>query len=144
MQRHLCEWTILAENRWPHIGRKLTEAGAVGFLTKEAADEQLVDTIRCAARGELLFSREQVARARRWREEVGKRWESLTGREREVLRLLAQGMDNAAIAGALCITTRTVEFHVTNVLGKLGVPSRSEAIAWVRDHLPDDLWKSTG
>lgn len=55
------------------------------------------------------------------------RWESLTGRKREVLRLLAQGLDNAAIAEALGVKVRTVEQHITGILGKLGVASRLEA-----------------
>ena len=95
------------------------------------------------AQGEVLFGGEQLARAHRWQEQVGARWESLTGREREVLRLLVEGLDNRAIAEGLYITTRTVEQHVTNVLGKLGVASRLEATVWVWDHVPDELWKST-
>ena len=122
----------------------MVAAGAAGFVVKEEAPGTVVEAVRAAARGELLFSREQLTRARRWREEVGERWESLTEREREVLRLLVEGLDNAAIAEALCVTVRTVECHVTSILSKLGVASRLEAAVWVHDHLPDDLWKSTG
>ena len=66
-------------------------------------------------------------------------WESLTERERQVLRLLAKGLDNAAIAEVLCVATKTVEYHVTNILSKLDVASRLEAVVWVRDHWPDGL-----
>ena len=124
--------------------RGMLEAGAAGYLLKEEAPETIVAAVRVAARGEVLFSGEQYARARRWAEEVGERWESLTEREREVLTLVVEGLSNAAIAEALSVTERTVEYHVTNILGKLGVESRLEAAAWVREHLPDDLWKSTG
>jgi len=117
----------------------MVEAGAVGFVTKEEAPERLVEAIRRAARGEVIYDQEQLWRARRWREEVGERWESLTGRERQVLQLLVEGLDNAAIAEALCVTTKTVEYHVTNTLNKLGVASRLEAAVWVRDHWPDGL-----
>jgi DNA-binding NarL/FixJ family response regulator len=122
----------------------MVEVGAAGFVVKEEAPETIVAAVRAAARGEVFFSEEQRARARHWHEEVGARWESLTEREREVLRLLAEGLDNAAIAERLCVTTRTVECHVTNILSKLGVASRLEAVAWIHKHLADDLWKSTG
>jgi DNA-binding NarL/FixJ family response regulator len=113
-------------------------------LVKEEAPETIVEAVRAAARGEVFFSEEQRARARHWHEEVGARWESLTEREREVLRLLAEGLDNAAIAEALCVMPRTVEYHVTNILSKLGVASRLEAVVWVHQHWPEDLWKPTG
>lgn len=45
-----------------------------------------------------------------------------------------------AIAEALCVTEKTVEYHVTNILSKLGAASRLEAAAWVHEHIPDDLW----
>lgn len=57
-----------------------------------------------------------------------------------MLRLLVEGLGNAAIAETLCVTEKTVEYHVTNILSKLGVASRLEAAAWVHDHIPDDLW----
>jgi two-component system response regulator NreC len=118
--------------------------GVAGFLTKEEAPQRLVEAVRRAARGDVLISGEQLARARHWREEVGERWESLTEREREVLRLLTQGLDNVTIADEMRVTVRTVESHVTNILRKLEVSSRLEAATWARDRLPDDLWKSTG
>jgi DNA-binding NarL/FixJ family response regulator len=122
----------------------MVEVGAAGFVVEEEAPETIVAAVRAAARGEVFFSGEQRARARCWREEVSARWESLTEREREVLRLLAEGLDNAAIAETLCVTVRTVECHVTSILSKLGVASRLEAVAWIHKHLTDDLWKSTG
>ena len=122
----------------------MVEAGAAGFVVKEEAPETVVEAVRRASRGEVFFSGEQRARARCWREEVGERWESLTEREREVLRLLAEGLDNAATAEALCVMPRTVEYHVTNILSKLNVASRLEAVVWVHQHWPEDLWKSTG
>lgn len=115
-----------------------------GFIIKSASAERLVDAIRRAARGEILFNGEQLARACRWQERVERKWESLTKREQEVLRLLAQGLDNETIAQVLYIATRTVEFHITNILSKLEVSSRLEAVTWVHDHLPNNLWKSTG
>jgi len=119
---------------------KAVEAGAAGFLTKDESPQKLVEAIRRAACGEVLITGEQLARAHSWRREVGERWESLTEREREVLRLLVKGQSNAAISEELCITVRTVECHVTSILSKLNVTSRQEAIVWVKDHhLMDDL-----
>jgi DNA-binding NarL/FixJ family response regulator len=112
----------------------MIEAGAAGFLSKEEAGEMLVGAVRRAARGEVFFSREQLARAGRWREEVGQKWESLTAREREVLRLVANGRGSKQIAAALGIGEHTVETHVGSLLDKLGVASRTEASAWAWRH----------
>lgn len=122
----------------------MVEAGAAGYLTKDQASAALVEAIRRAARGEVYYSPEQRERASRWQKEVGKWLERLTKREWEVLRLLAEGKDNKAIAQRLGVTTKTVAYHVANVLNKLGVCSRLEAVAWVHENLPDDLVKIPG
>jgi DNA-binding NarL/FixJ family response regulator len=119
---------------------EMMAAGVKGFVTKEEASAKLVDAIRHVYKGESTFSGEQFVRARRWREEVGDRWNRLTERERELLRLLGSGLDNAAIADKLEVTTKTVEYHITNILSKLNVASRLEAVVWVRDHLPEEFW----
>ena len=113
------------------------EAGAAGFVTKEEYPDAVVEAIRRAARGEVLFDEEQVARACRWCADVRKRWEDMTTRERQVLRLLAEARHNAAIAKELGIARKTVEHHVTRVLKHLGVASRSEAAVWAHRHLAD-------
>ncbi len=120
---------------------EMLDAGVAGYLNKKETGERLIQAIHCAARGDVLITGGQLARASRWREKVGKRWESLTGRERQVLRLLAKGAGNTAIAERLSIQARTVEYHVTNILKKLGVVSRLEAAMWARDHLPDDVYR---
>ena len=114
--------------------QEMLGAGAVGYLLKEEAPGVIVAAVRAAARGERLWTAEQFARAQRWREEVQGRWERLTEREREVLALVAAGKSNKEIAQALSVTVRTVEFHVSNVLGKLGLTSRVEAAVWAREH----------
>ncbi|MEW6232115.1 MAG: response regulator transcription factor [Chloroflexota bacterium] len=108
-------------------------AGAVGYLVKEEAPGVIVAAVRAAARGERLWTGEQIARARHWQEEVKERWERLTEREREVLLVVAVGHSNKQIAHEMGISEKTVEYHVTNILGKLGVGSRSEAIVWVKN-----------
>jgi DNA-binding NarL/FixJ family response regulator len=116
----------------------MIEAETTGFVTKEEAPERLLEAIRHAARGEVLFNRDQLIRARRWRKEVGERWESLTERERDVLILVATGKTNQEIAQELQITAKTVSNHVSSILDKLGMASRTEASLWaVREGLID-------
>jgi two-component system, NarL family, response regulator LiaR len=117
----------------------MIDAGAVGFLSKTERAEQLIAAIRRAAGGEILFESKQLARAQRWREEVGSKWQKLTNREREILQLLAGGLDNMTIAEKLKVSPKTIAFHVTNVLGKLDVKSRHEAIAWLHKYFPENL-----
>jgi DNA-binding NarL/FixJ family response regulator len=134
---------LTAHDRDAHLA-SMMEAGAAGYMSKGGSAESLIGAIRRAARGEILFDVEQFARARRWRENVSEKWTSLTGREREVLKLLAQGLDNKAIAKTLKITSKTAAFHVTHILEKLGIDSRQKAVAWLHAHLPDELEKLTG
>ena len=122
----------------------MLEAGVTGYLTKNEAPDKLVDAIRCAARGQPFIVGGRLAQAIHWREAVGARWESLTHQERRVLRLLAEGKDNKAIAQRLGVTTKAVAYHVANILNKLGVGSRLEAVAWVHENLPEDLVKIPG
>ena len=118
---------------------KMIDAGAAGLIDKSESGERLLGAIRRAASGEILFDRGQLDRARNWRQGAGKQWESLTNREREILLLLVKGFDNAHIANVLTVTSKTVAYHVTNILEKLEVSSRQEAVAWVHTHLPEDF-----
>jgi len=105
-------------------------AGARGYLLKDAGRNALFDAIRAAARGESLLPPEVLAallehsKARERAEGEG-----LSQREQEVLGLLATGAANREIAMQLNITQRTVKAHVTSILNKLGVSSRTEAAA---------------
>ena len=104
--------------------------GASGFLLKRAGPEQVVEAVRIVARGESLLFPATIRsmagnhlgtppRARRW---------ALTEREAEVLRLVAQGASNLEIAETLFITVETVKTHVSNMLAKLGVRDRLQAV----------------
>jgi DNA-binding NarL/FixJ family response regulator len=112
----------------------LLDYGAAGYLTKEEVPERLVAAVRGVARGETGWMSPGVAarvlRRRAADEEVA----TLSAREREVLRLIAQGLDNPGIAAALFISDSTVKNHVTNIYAKLGVRSRAEAVAWAWQH----------
>jgi len=117
----------------------MMDAGVSGYLMKNESSERLIDAIRRAAQGKKLFTEEQYARVLNWRESVGNKFENLTKREREVLQLLVQGLDNMTIAKSLGVSPKTIAQHVTNLLGKLDVNSRLEAVAWVNKYLSDNL-----
>ena len=106
-------------------------------LLKDQRGEQLIEAIRRAAAGENLFTDEQLNRALRWQQNAGDKWQSLTEREREISQLLVQGLNDTALAQALNISPRTASHHVANLLNKLGVASRQEAVAWLIRHIPD-------
>jgi DNA-binding NarL/FixJ family response regulator len=108
----------------------MMDAGAAGYLDKKLRAGQLISAIRRAAGGEVFFDKKQIERARRWREEVVAKWESLSEREREVLQKLTEGAENKKIAETLGISVDTVEKHLKSIYKKLGVASRSEAIIW--------------
>lgn len=108
----------------------MMDAGAAGYLDKKLGGSDILVAIRRAANGELLYDKEQIEQARRWRADVITKWESLSKREREVLKLLAEGHDNHAVAASLEISINTVEKHLKNLYNKLGVTSRTEAVHW--------------
>ena len=107
-------------------------AGASGYLLKDASIEQIVAGIEAAVRGDALVS-PRVAGPLMARLRSDPRLAAqtprdlLTDREREVLRLIADGMDNAGIASRLHISQNTVKNHVSSVLGKLDVDNRTQA-----------------
>jgi DNA-binding NarL/FixJ family response regulator len=108
----------------------MLEAGAAGYLDKKLRAGELISAIRRAAHGEFIFEKSQLERARRWREDVSRKWVSLSEREREVLQMLTEGACNKAISASLGITVNTVEKHLENIYQKLGVTSRAEVIHW--------------
>jgi DNA-binding NarL/FixJ family response regulator len=101
-------------------------AGAIGYLLKDTQADELCRSIKAAAAGQVPLSPAVAARLLR---EVRppENPEPLTERETEVLRHLAMGKSNKEIAAALVIAEKTVRSHVSNILSKLGVPSRTQA-----------------
>ena len=101
-------------------------AGAIGYLLKDASSADLCRAIKAAAAGQVQI--EPRAAARLMREvRAPDNPEALTERETDVLRLLAQGQSNKEIAHSLGIGEKTVKTHVSSILGKLGVPGRTQA-----------------
>jgi len=117
------------------------EAGASGFLSKDDAAEAVLAAVKSAADGEVLIDPAtlarllpQVAREREQQRDALALLGDLTDREREILTLLAQGMRNDDIATQLYISPQTVQTHVRNILGKLRVHSKLEAVAFAVRH----------
>lgn len=104
----------------------VVRAGAIGYLLKDATGEEVVGAIKSAARGEVRLSPQAAARLVR-DVRAPESPQTLTARETDVLRLLAQGQSNKEIAHSLGIGEKTVHSHVSNILSKLNVPSRTQA-----------------
>jgi DNA-binding NarL/FixJ family response regulator len=104
------------------------QAGAAGYLLKDAEADEVAAAIRAACRGEVHL--DPAIAKQLTRSLVAPRpqtVDSLTDREREILVLVAQGLSNQQIADSLVISERTARTHVSNILGKLGVASRTQA-----------------
>ena len=117
------------------------EAGASGFLGKDEAANEVLHAAKAAAEGEVLIDPQvltrllhQVAREREARRDAQELLDDLTDREREILQLLAEGLRNDGIAERLFISPQTVQTHVRNILGKLRVHSKLEAVAFAVKH----------
>jgi DNA-binding NarL/FixJ family response regulator len=101
-------------------------AGAIGYLLKDTQADELCQAIKAASAGQVQLSPPAAARLLREVPPPGQS-EPLTERETEVLRQLALGKSNKEIAATLVIAEKTARTHVSNILGKLGVSSRTQA-----------------
>lgn len=102
-------------------------AGAVGYLMKDVTARELAAAIRAAKAGRMTLSPEAtqaLVRAAQQAQET----EALTEREREVLKLMVEGLNNAEIADRLVVSLSTIKYHISNILGKLGVDNRVAAV----------------
>ena len=108
---------------------RAVEAGAAGYLLKDASPDTIVDALRTAAAGGIVLDARQEERVVAT---MRTRRADLSAREREVLGLLARGLSNREIARALFLSEATVKTHLIHVYDKLGVESRTAAIAAAR------------
>ena len=108
------------------------DAGAIGYLLKDAEPDEVIRGVRAAAHGESPLAPKAA------RELLGSRSSApasqLTDREREVLRLVTRGLPNKLIARELGISEKTVKAHLTAIFQRIGVADRVQAAMWARDH----------
>ncbi len=108
------------------------DAGAIGYLLKDADPEELLEAVRAAARGEAPLAPKAAHAV--LSDRAGQRAVELTGREREVLTLVAEGLPNKLIARRLEISEKTVKAHLTRIFERLGVTDRTQAALWAERH----------
>jgi DNA-binding NarL/FixJ family response regulator len=101
-------------------------AGAIGYLLKDTPRRELLDAIRAAARGDAVLTPSVATKL--VRQQHGSRPEPLSARETQVLTLVAQGITNRGIAGALTVSEATVKTYLTRIFTKLGVDDRTAAV----------------
>jgi two-component system, NarL family, response regulator LiaR len=109
-------------------------AGAISYLLKNVTSDELAKAIRDAARGRSTLSPEAARVLVQSTRPAKQPVDDLTEREREVLKLVVQGNSNQQIADALVISIATVKSHISSILAKFQVASRSEAIAFALKH----------
>lgn len=109
------------------------EAGAKGYMLKTSSAEEILNAIRKVAKGELAIETEVDKKVKTINVEEPLHHQ-LTARERDILGLLAKGYDNQTIADESFISLKTVKTHVSNILSKLNVSDRTQAVVYAFEH----------
>lgn len=123
-QVHVLALTSFEED---NLVQEALQAGAVGYLMKTLSAHELANAIRSAHKGKMTLSPEAAEALVRVSADSAPANE-LTEREREVLKLMVDGLENPEIASALVISLSTVKYHISNILAKLGVDNRVAAV----------------
>jgi len=124
---------VLTMQREPDFAREALRGGARGYVLKDAADGELVTAVRLAKEGRIYLNPELGAQLASQPPPSGPP-DDLTGRELQVLRLIALGHTNADIAGRLYLSVRTVESHRAHIQRKVQRSSRAELVRYVHEH----------
>lgn len=125
---------VLTMEDEPRFAREALRMGALGFVLKEAADTELVEAVRAANRGQRYLNPQLGGLIAAAPEAPAGPPDKLTEREVEVLKLVALGHTNAEISQKLYLSVRTVESHRAHIQRKAGRASRSELVAYAREH----------
>ena len=115
------------------------DAGARGYMLKTSSAEEILHAVRKVAKGEFAIETEVSKKVEYHRNHI-ELYEDLTARERDILGLLAKGYENQRIADELFISLKTVKTHVSNILSKLEVNDRTQAVVYAFQHhlVPQD------
>jgi NarL family two-component system response regulator LiaR len=131
---------VIALTSFPEedLVQRALEAGATSYLLKNVSGSELATAIRAARGGKRTLAPEAAQALVQRAIQPPPPGKDLSAREREVLALMKRGLSNRAIAERLIISSSTADFHVSNILSKLGVTTRTEAVALaVQHHLVD-------
>lgn len=131
------EVQVIALTSFPEeaMVKRALQAGAIGYLLKDASADQLAEAIRAAHAGKPTLAPEAAEALIHATRSPAPGFD-LTEREREVLALMVEGLSNPEIAERLTVSRSTAKFHASSIISKLGVSSRTEAVALaVRHHL---------
>ena len=118
---------VLTSFQEDELVQNALKAGAIGYLMKNVSARELATAIRAARDGKMILSPETAQALVRVSQQTQES-ETLTEREREVLRLMVEGLNNAEIAEQLVVSLSTVKYHISNILMKLGVNNRVAAV----------------
>ena len=119
---------VLTSFKAGNLIKQALEAGAIGYLLKDVSADDLVQAIRSAHAGRATLSPEAAQSLVETANLPPTPGLDLTEREREVLALMIEGLNNTQIAGRLTVSPSTIKSHVSSILSKLGVASRTEAV----------------
>jgi len=127
---------VLTSFKESELIKNALEAGAIGYLLKDVSADELARAIRAAHAGRATLSPDAAQSLVVAANQPPVPGLDLTEREREVLALLAAGLNNTQIAGRLMVSSSTIKSHVSNILAKLGAASRTEAVTVaLRNHI---------